>query len=64
MPTHPLVALLPGRLATAVLVAVAGAGGAEQVVLVSDGRGSMPGFGSRYAADELEAVVRYTREVL
>lgn len=123
MPTHPLVAFLPGRLATAVLVAVAVAGGAacaasppevpgtadgmadpvlvrgrevwsrscsschapdgsggrgpsvravedryptvaEQVVLVSDGRGSMPGFGSRYAADELEAVVRYTREVL
>ncbi len=37
---------------------------ADQVDLVSDGRGSMPGFGGRYTAEELEAVVRYTREVL
>lgn len=37
---------------------------ADQVELVSDGRGSMPGFGGRYSAEELEAVVRYTREVL
>ncbi len=36
----------------------------EQVRLVSSGRGSMPGFGNRYSVEELEAVVRYTREVL
>ncbi|MDG2428931.1 MAG: cytochrome c [Acidimicrobiales bacterium] len=36
----------------------------EQVRLVSSGRGSMPGFGSRYSMEELDAVVRYTREVL
>ena len=37
---------------------------ADQLELVSNGRGSMPGFGSRYTVKELEAVVRYTREVL
>ena len=36
----------------------------DQVRLVVDGRGSMPGFGGRYTMPELEAVVRYTREVL
>lgn len=36
----------------------------DQVDLVADGRGSMPGFGGRYSPEELEAVVRYTREVL
>lgn len=37
---------------------------ADQVTVVADGRGSMPGFGGRYTTAELEAVVRYTREVL
>ncbi len=37
---------------------------ANQLELVSNGRGSMPGFGGRYSSEELEAVVRYTREVL
>jgi mono/diheme cytochrome c family protein len=37
---------------------------ADQVTVVTDGRGSMPGFGGRYDPEELEAVVRYTREVL
>ena len=37
---------------------------ADQVGLVADGRGSMPGFSGRYDPDDLEAVVRYTREVL
>ena len=36
----------------------------DQLNLVSKGRGSMPGFGGRYTNEELEAVVRYTREVL
>ncbi len=36
----------------------------DQVAVVSDGRGAMPGFGGRYGSEELEAVVRYTREVL
>ena len=37
---------------------------ADQVMVVSDGQGSMPGFGGRYDPEALEAVVRYTREVL
>jgi len=37
---------------------------ADQVKVVADGRSSMPGFGGRYSPEELEAVVRYTREVL
>jgi mono/diheme cytochrome c family protein len=37
---------------------------ADQVDVVADGRGSMPGFGGRYSPEELAAVVRYTREVL
>jgi mono/diheme cytochrome c family protein len=37
---------------------------ADQIRVVADGRGSMPGFGGRYDPEELEAVVRYTREVL
>jgi mono/diheme cytochrome c family protein len=36
----------------------------DQVLVVAGGRGSMPGFGGRYSLAELEAVVRYTREVL
>jgi len=37
---------------------------ADQVKVVTDGQGSMPGFSGRYDPEELEAVVRYTREVL
>ena len=37
---------------------------ADQVMVVSDGQGAMPGVGGRYDPEELEAVVRYTREVL
>lgn len=37
---------------------------ADQITVVTDGQGSMPGFGGRYDPEELEAVVRYTREVL
>jgi mono/diheme cytochrome c family protein len=37
---------------------------ADQVTVVTDGQGSMPGFSGRYDTEELEAVVRYTREVL
>jgi len=37
---------------------------ADQVKVVADGRSLMPGFGGRYSPEELEAVVRYTREVL
>ena len=37
---------------------------ADQVDVVADGRGSMPGFGGRYSPEELAAVVRYIREVL
>ena len=32
--------------------------------IVSDGRGAMPRFGTSLSADEIEAVVRYVREVL
>ncbi|HSL59791.1 MAG TPA: cytochrome c [Acidimicrobiales bacterium] len=37
---------------------------ADQIALVANGRGAMPAFGERLDAEELEAVVRYTREVL
>ena len=36
----------------------------DQLTVVEDGRGGMPGFRSRYSTVEIEAVVRYTREVL
>ena len=36
----------------------------DQLTGVEDGRGGMPGFRSRYSTVEIEAVVRYTREVL
>ena len=35
-----------------------------EIVVVNDGRNSMPGFSSRLSESEVEAVVRYTREVL
>jgi mono/diheme cytochrome c family protein len=37
---------------------------AEQVALVAGGRNAMPAFGGRLDASQIEAVVRYTREVL
>lgn len=36
----------------------------DQIIVVSEGRNAMPGFGGRYSDEELRAVVRYTREVL
>jgi cytochrome c oxidase subunit II len=37
---------------------------ADQIAVVVNGRGAMPGFGSALSAEDIEAVVRYTREVL
>jgi mono/diheme cytochrome c family protein len=37
---------------------------ADQMQVVSDGRDGMPSFGGRFSAEEIEAVVRYIREVL
>jgi mono/diheme cytochrome c family protein len=37
---------------------------ADQLEVVAGGRRAMPAFGEKLTADELEAVVRYTREVL
>jgi mono/diheme cytochrome c family protein len=37
---------------------------ADQVAVVTNGRGGMPKFGDVLDPDEIEAVVRYTREVL
>lgn len=37
---------------------------ADQIDLVQTGRKSMPAFGAVFTHEELEAVVRYTREVL
>lgn len=34
------------------------------IAIVSDGRNAMPAFSGRLTADEIEAVVRFTREVL
>lgn len=36
----------------------------DEIEVVADGLGQMPGFGSTLSAAEIEAVVRYTREVL
>jgi mono/diheme cytochrome c family protein len=37
---------------------------ADQIAVVSDGRGMMPGFGGFLSDAQLEAVVRFTREGL
>ena len=37
---------------------------ADEVQLILDGKGSMPGFAGKLSESQLEAVVRYTREVL
>ena len=36
----------------------------DQIELVTNGKDGMPAFGGRLGPDEIEAVVRYTREVL
>lgn len=36
----------------------------DQVSVVSAGRNNMPAFGEKFSAAQLEAVVRFTREVL
>lgn len=37
---------------------------AEQIVVVTNGRGGMPGFASRHSAEEIAAIVDYTRTAL
>ena len=37
---------------------------ADQVTVIGEGRGAMPGFDGLLSHEEIEAVVRYTREVL
>jgi cytochrome c oxidase subunit 2 len=37
---------------------------ADQIALVTNGKGGMPAYGGRLDAAEIEAVVRYTREVI
>lgn len=37
---------------------------ADEIQLILDGKGSMPGFAGKLSESQLEAVVRYTREVL
>ena len=36
----------------------------DQIEVVTSGRNQMPAFGDKLSATEIEAVVRYTREVL
>ncbi len=36
----------------------------EQIELVTDGRNRMPSFGARLSEEEIQAVVRYSRETL
>ncbi|MEL7155041.1 MAG: cytochrome c [Actinomycetota bacterium] len=36
----------------------------EQIILVADGVRAMPGFGGKLTPAELDAVVRYTRDIL
>ena len=37
---------------------------ADQITLVTEGRGGMPGYAGRLSDEQIEAVVRYTREIL
>ena len=37
---------------------------ADQRLLVENGRNQMPGFGEKLSSDEIDAVVRYTREII
>lgn len=36
----------------------------DQIAVVTEGRGRMPGFGGRLTAEEIEAIVDYTRSEL
>ncbi len=36
----------------------------DQIQIVLEGRGAMPAYAGRLSADEVESVVRYTREIL
>ncbi len=36
----------------------------DQALVIREGRDNMPGFDSRLSDDQIDAVVRYTREVL
>lgn len=36
----------------------------DQIAVVRDGRNTMPAFGGKFSDEQLEAVVRFTREVL
>jgi cytochrome c oxidase subunit II len=36
----------------------------DQIAVIAEGRGSMPGFDARLTAEQLEAVALYTRDVL
>lgn len=37
---------------------------ADQLTVIQEGRGVMPSFGETLSPDQLDAVIRYTREVL
>ncbi|MFV0526399.1 MAG: c-type cytochrome [Acidimicrobiales bacterium] len=37
---------------------------ADEAAVVADGRSGMPAFGAKLSAEEIDAVVAYTREVL
>ena len=37
---------------------------AEQASIVTEGRRAMPAFGDKFTDEELEAVLRYTREII
>ncbi|MBU3702434.1 MAG: cytochrome c [Acidimicrobiia bacterium] len=37
---------------------------AAQIALIANGKGAMPGFSQKLSAEQIEAVTRYTREVL
>ena len=36
----------------------------DEIAVIAEGRNGMPAFASKLSADEIEAVTRYTREVL
>lgn len=36
----------------------------DQIAVITNGRGGMPAFGTRLSAEEIEAIVEYTRTVL
>ncbi len=37
---------------------------ADEIELIANGKGGMPGFSQKLTAEQIEAVARYTREVL